>query len=336
MIIHPKKWLAIKSEGLYCIPGDFFIDPLIPVDTAIITHGHADHARPGHRKIITTLETLAIMKVRYGEQCGIQTQTLEYYERFNLNKALIYLLPAGHILGSAQLVIEYEGSRVIVSGDYKRSFDPTCERFKVETCDVFITEATFGLPVFKHPLIEEELAKLLNSMQNFPAYSHLVGAYALGKCQRLIKTLRLMGYQDKIYLHGAMLKLCNLYQSFGVDLGDIRPASEIEPKQAAGKLIICPPSALHDRWSRRFAPSIVAQASGWMRIRARAKQKGIDLPLVISDHADWTELTNTIQEINPKEVWVTHGREEALVYYANQQGYRSQALYLLGYEEEDD
>lgn len=336
MIVHPKKWLAIKPQGLYCIPGGFFIDPLVPVETAIVTHGHADHARAGHKKVLATPETLAIMKIRYGEECALELVALEYYQRHSINKVLIYLLPAGHILGSAQLVVEYGESRLIISGDYKRSVDPTCGLFKAEPCDVFITEATFGLPIFKHPPIEKELEKLLDSLKNFPEYTHLVGVYALGKCQRIIKTLRLMRYTEKIYLHGAMIKLCNLYQSLGIDLGDIEAISQLKKNETNGKIILCPPSALHDRWSRRFSPSIIAHASGWMRIRARAKQKGIDLPLIISDHADWTELTTTIKEIDPQEVWVTHGREEALVYYATQQGYQSQALYLLGYEEEDD
>jgi putative mRNA 3-end processing factor len=332
-MLHPKKWIDIKQEGLYCVPGQFYIDPVSPVDAAVITHGHGDHARSGHKKVLATHATIAIMQTRYGIDCADVLQGLAYRETITINGVKLYFLPAGHILGSAQVVMEYEGSRLIVSGDYKRAPDPTCELFAVEHCDVFITEATFSLPVFKHPPIEKELQKLLDSVALHPERCHMVGAYALGKCQRIIKTLRLMQYDEPIYLHGALIKLCELYQKLGVDLGVLLPASELDIISSAGKIILCPPSALHDRWSRRFADPIAASGSGWMQIRARAKQQGIDLPLIISDHADWDELTQTLQDINPSEVWVTHGREEALVYYAIKQGYKAQALRLLGYEE---
>jgi putative mRNA 3-end processing factor len=225
---------------------------------------------------------------------------------------------------------------LIISGDYKRSYDPTCAEFKAESCDVFITEATFGLPVFKHPPIEQELQKILTSMQENSARCHLIGVYALGKCQRVIVGLRELGFTDTIYLHGALIKLCELYQAHGVELGALAHAADLTLKESAGKIVLAPPSALHDRWSRRFAEPLVGLASGWMRIRARAKQKGIDLPLVISDHADWDELIRTIEEINPAEIWVTHGREDALIYYATQQGYKTQALSLLGYEDNNE
>jgi putative mRNA 3-end processing factor len=332
-MLHPKKWIDIRPEGLYCVPGQFYIDPLYPVDAAVITHGHADHARSGHKKVLATPATIAIMQTRYGDTCADELLALPYHEKISINGVTLYFLPAGHILGSAQAVIEHKGARLIVSGDYKRAKDPTCEEFVVENCDVFITEATFSLPVFKHPPIEKELSKLLDSLAANPERCHLVGAYALGKCQRIIKSLRDMNYHEPIYLHGALIKLCELYISFGVDLGEILPASQLDIITSQGKIVLCPPSALHDRWSRRFADTLVATASGWMQIRARAKQKGIDLPLIISDHADWDELTQTIEDINPDEVWVTHGREEALVYYATQKGYKAQALSLLGYEE---
>ncbi|MDP3269969.1 MAG: ligase-associated DNA damage response exonuclease [Legionella sp.] len=335
-MIHPDKWLSIKKEGLYCIPGQFYVDPFLPVPNALITHAHGDHARSGHQHVIAHPATLAIMSIRYGDEFSVTKKPLGYFERLTINKVEIYLLPAGHILGSAQLVIEYQDTRLIISGDYKRIADPTCEPFVAEPCDVFITEATFGLPVFKHPPIEQELNKLINSLTQFPERCHLLGVYGLGKCQRVIKTLRMMNYNQPIYLHGALIKLCAFYESMGISLGELLPASSLNVEQSKGKLVLCPPSALHDRWSRRFSKVLVSMASGWMQIRARAKQKGIELPLVISDHADWHELTQTIKEVNPKEVWITHGREEALVYYSIQQGYKAQALHLLGFEEQED
>jgi putative mRNA 3-end processing factor len=333
---HPKKWLEIHPAGLYCIPGQFYIDPRFPVASAIITHAHGDHARSGHKKVLASVGTIEIMKVRYGEGCAEKLQSMTYREPLTENGVKITLLPAGHILGSAQVLLEYKNHSVIISGDFKRSLDPTCEAFEVRPCDIFITEATFGLPVFIHPPIEMEIQKLLRSLQQNPNNTHLIGAYALGKCQRLIKVLRDQGYEDPIYLHGAQIKLCNLYQTLGVDLGALENANVLNQKNSVGKIIICPPSALHDRWSRRFAEVIVAYASGWMQIRARAKQKGIDLPLIISDHADWNELTQTLEQVNPQELWVTHGREEALVYYAEQQGYKAQALNLLGFDDQED
>lgn len=331
---HPKKWLAIKSEGLYCIPGDFFIDPRVPVHRAVITHGHSDHASAGHQHVYGHPATIAIMQVRYEELHDLHP--IDYHQRIEMNKVVIYLIPAGHILGSSQIVIEYAGSRLIVSGDYKRAFDPTCTPFEVMPCDVFITEATFSLPVFKHPPIDSELKKLLTSLEMYPERCHLVGVYALGKCQRVIRCLRLLGYDKPIYIHGALKKLCDLYVSYGIDLGEIRPALSLDLNSSKGQIVLCPPSALHDKWSRRFSKVMVSMASGWMQIRARAKQKGVELPLVISDHADWFELTQTIKDINPKEVWITHGREEALEYYAQQLGYKAKALHLLGYDEDED
>ncbi len=334
--MNPKDWLVLKNEGLYCIPGDFYIDPVFPVNKAFITHGHSDHARSGHAKVLAQSATIEIMKMRYGDQCASSMHSLNYGERITINGTQCYLLPAGHILGSAQLVMEYKGSRVILSGDYKRAADPTCEPFEVENCDLFITEATFALPVFKHPPIECEINKLLASVKAFPQHCHLVGVYALGKCQRVIKTLRLMGFSEPLYIHGALKKLCDYYVSKGIDLGELRLASTLDLKNSEGKIVFCPPGALHDRWSRRFANVKVCLASGWMQIRARAKQKGVELPLIISDHADWTELGETIKDLNPNEVWVTHGREDALIYYLNQQGYPAKALHLLGYEDNED
>jgi putative mRNA 3-end processing factor len=335
-MLNPKHWIETRPEGLYCVPGQFYIDPIYSVDSAIITHGHADHARSGHKKVLATIHTIAIMQVRYGLDFAEQHQALAYHEKININGVELTFLPAGHILGSAQVLLEYKNARLIISGDYKRAADPTCEAFYVNECDVFITEATFGLPVFTHPPIETELQKLLDSVKRFPESAHLIGAYALGKCQRVIKTLRLMGYDEPIYLHGALLKLSELYQKLGVDLGVLLPATISKETNFKSKIILCPPSALLDRWSRRFPDPIVANASGWMQIRARAKQKGIDLPLIISDHADWHELTQTLHAVNAPEIWVTHGREEALIYYATQHGLKAQALSLLGYEETNE
>ncbi|WP_133135480.1 ligase-associated DNA damage response exonuclease [Legionella rowbothamii] len=330
-----RQWVEVRKEGLYCLAAQCYIDPSSAVECAIITHAHADHAVFGHKKVIAHPDTHALMQIRYGEEYTCNIVSLNYFEKIQVNKAEIYLLPAGHILGSSQIVISHGGERLIISGDYKRTFDPTCEPFISEPCDVFITEATFGLPVFKHPPIEQEIQKLVVSLATFPERCHLIGVYALGKCQRLIKVLRILGYQDPIYLHGRLKKFCEFYQNKGINLGSLKPASELDLNSSKGALVLCPPSALHDKWSRRFANVLVGMASGWMQIRARAKQKRVELPLIISDHADWAELTQTILEVNPKEVWVTHGREEALVYFAQREGYQAQELHLLEHDTED-
>jgi putative mRNA 3-end processing factor len=336
MKIKPEKWLRVTDKGLCCIPGDFYIDPIRPVERALITHGHADHARPGHQMGLATLETLAIMRARYGEGAPKAPQAIAYGETLNINGIDVTYLPAGHVLGSAQIMLEHAGSRIVVSGDYKRRRDPTCELFVPQVCDVFITEATFGLPVFHHPPDTTQIAKLLHALRLNPESCVLVGAYALGKCQRIICLLREAGYDEPIYLHGAMVSLCELYQSLGVDLGVVLPAAGKTKDELKGKIILAPPSALHDRWSRRLPDPITAAASGWMTVRARAKQKLVELPLIISDHADWDELTQTIADTRAPEIWVTHGREDALVHYATEQGLKARPLDLHGYDEEED
>lgn len=333
---HPDTWLKPTPFGLQCIPGDFMIDPMRPQQRAVVTHGHADHARGGSEHVLATAETLGIMKTRYRDQAGMSLQEAAYGEIHTINGVQVTFLPAGHILGSSQLLLEYEGWRVIVSGDYKRRRDPTCPPFQVMLCDIFITEATFGLPVFRHPPDETQIAKILHALEVFPERSVLVGAYALGKCQRIICLLREAGYDETIYLHGAVMSLCELYQKEGVDLGATKPVSEVGKEELKGKIVMAPPSALHDRWSRRLPDPITAMASGWMTVRARARQKLVELPLVISDHADWDELTKTIREVSASEIWVTHGREDALVYYAQQLGLKARPLDLEGYDEEED
>ncbi len=334
-LTHPRDWILTRPEGVYCVPGDFYIDPARPVARALITHGHADHARAGHGNVLATTETLAIMACRYGADFAASTQAVAYGESLNHNGIDITIAPAGHILGSAQYRLSYQGGSVTFSGDYKRRADPTCEGFEPLEADVFVTEATFGLPVFIHPPIEEEIGKLLCSLDQFPDRCHLVGAYALGKAQRLICQLRRAGYDAPVYLHGAMVRLCRLYQEFGIDLGTVFPVDDNNRQRLAGQIVICPPSALHDRWASRLNEPVTAMASGWMRIRARAKQRAVDLPLIISDHADWNELTQTLNDIGAPEIWVTHGREEALLHYASLHQYRASALSLLRDDEDD-
>jgi putative mRNA 3-end processing factor len=335
MALHPQHWLRPMPGGLYCEPGGFFIDPSRPVDRAIVTHGHGDHARAGHGKVAATAETLAIMGVRYGEGFAREIQALAYGERISMGDVTIMLEPAGHILGSAQVVLEHGGCRAVISGDYKRRYDPTCPPFTPVKCDVFITEATFGLPVFHHPPDKGEIAKVLHARELFPDRSVLIGVYPLGKCQRVIGLLRRAGYDKPIYLHGALQALTQLYEARGVSLGPTASVAGMVPAQLRSEIVLCPPSAIGEVWSRRMGDPVPAVASGWMRIRARARQARAELPLVISDHCDWDELLQTVREVDAPEVWVTHGREEALIHAIQQTGRRARALSLVGYEDEE-
>ncbi|HVI05455.1 MAG TPA: ligase-associated DNA damage response exonuclease [Sphingomicrobium sp.] len=318
---------------MYVRPVDAWIDPSRPKPRAMITHGHSDHARPGHGAVLATPQTLAIMECRYGPQAA---QPVAYDESICIGDTRVRFVPAGHVLGSAQIVIDHRGERAVVSGDYKRRFDPTCAPFVPVPCDIFVTEATFGLPVFRHPDTASEIDRLLGRLHADPSRCIQVGAYALGKAQRIICELRSRGHQEPIYFHGALERLNRLYESFGISLGELRPVAGAGKRDIAGRIVICPPAALNDRWSRRLPNPVTAMASGWMRIRQRARQSNVELPLIISDHADWDELTTTIRELEPREVWITHGREEALKHWCTTHRFNAVELNLVGFEDEED
>lgn len=327
--------LTLTPEGLYSAEAGAHIDPVRPVEKAIITHGHADHARAGHGAVLATRQTLEIMAIRYGENfCG-QAQEIDYGETLQVGGVSVSLHPAGHVLGSAQVLLQAKGQRTVVSGDYKRQADPTCAAFELVPCDTFVTEATFGLPVFRHPPASEEIGKLLASLDLFPEQTHLVGAYALGKAQRVIGELRAAGYGRTIYLHGALEKLTAYYESHGIALGPVETVGK-RGKELAGEIVLCPPGQLSDRWARRFGDPVAAMASGWMRVRARARQRGAELPLILSDHADWDDLCQTILETGAEQIWVTHGAEEALVHWCELNGRNARPLNMIGYDDGED
>jgi Cft2 family RNA processing exonuclease len=262
--MRPEEILVPTPSGVCCKRGGFHIDPTRPVEKALITHGHSDHARAGHGAVLATQETLDIMRLRYGDNFAGTTQAIRYGETITLDGARVTFRPAGHVLGSAQILVECGDLRIVASGDYKNVADPTCAPFELIPCDVFITEATFGLPVFRFGDVDAEIAKLLHSVA------------------------------------------------------------------------LCPPSALQEVWSRRFPDPVSSFASGWMRVRARARQRGVELPLVISDHADWDGLTATITATGASEIWVTHGQEDALVHWCVTHGLKARPLDIVGYGDEDE
>ncbi len=336
----PFSWIEPHRHGIRIVPGDTWVDPSRAADRALVTHGHADHARGGHGTTFATPETLAIMALRYntGEgPNGGKTVPVSYGETVTLTGGVTATyIPAGHVLGSAQILLEHAGERVVITGDYKRRADPTCPPFEVTPCDIFITEATFGLPVFTHPPIADEMAKLLGALRTNPDACVLVGAYALGKAQRVIAELRAAGQHAPIYLHGAMEKMCRLYEDHGVDLGRLKLVADASKNDMRGGIIIAPPSALNSTWARRLPDPITAMASGWMRVRGRARQRGVELPLIISDHADWGELTQTIEDVAPQETWITHGREDALLRWCELGQRKARALAMVGRDQEGD
>lgn len=321
-----QNWLQLRPAGLYCAPGDFYVDPVRKADRAVITHGHSDHARPGHTHVLATAETHAVNRIRLGKRAGRHLQSLAYGEVLTLGDLKVWLVPAGHILGSAQVVMEYQGHRAIVSGDYKRGSDPTCAPFEVVQCDVFVTEATFGRPVYRHPDPLAEVARLRRSLELFPDRCHLVNAYGLGKSQRMIGLLRQVGWAGPVFVHGAMVDICQTYQYFGVDLGEVCPLSEASPDELAGQVVLAPPGAVQGLSDHLVRDARTAFASGWMRLRKRAATAGVDLPLIISDHADWPELTRTLDDVAAEEVWVTHGEEIDLINYCSRRGVRGRRL----------
>jgi putative mRNA 3-end processing factor len=330
-LLHPRP------EGLYCPAGDFYIDPTRPVARALVTHAHADHARAGHGAVLATSQTLDIMAIRYGADFTGTRQVAD--GATTINDVTVSFHPAGHVLGSAQIAVARAGQgTTVVTGDYSRIPNPACAPYEPVPCDILVTEATFALPVFRHPDPLAEIRRLLASVAAFPDRAHLVGAYALGKAQRLIMLLRQAGWDAPIYIHGALERLCAYHIEQGIALGDLRAATLKGTKKAdfAGQIILAPPSAFAATWAQRFPDPVICFASGWMQVRARARQRGVELPLIISDHVDWPDLTRTITDLNPAETWVTHGREDALIRWCEMHGRIARPLRLLGYEEEEE
>ena len=327
--------LQVKPDGLYCPAGDFYIDPSRPVERALVTHGHGDHCVPGSRSLLATEQTVAIAKTRYGADAFGDFQTAKIGEVIRIGDVNVRFVPAGHVLGSAQIVMETGGVRVVVSGDYKRAYDPTCAPFEPVECDLFVTEATFGLPVFRHPPLQGELDRLLTSLAAFPERAHVLGVYALGKAQRIMAELRARGYDRPVYLHGALIKLTELYETLGVPLGPWKEVMEVEKEELRGQIVLAPPGAIQDRWARRLPDALPVGVSGWMQVRARARQRRVELPLIVSDHCDWDALCQTVRDVKAETIWVTHGAEEALVHWCRQQGLASAPLSIAGRGEED-
>jgi putative mRNA 3-end processing factor len=298
------------KAGLYCPEGDFYIDPSRQVPRAIITHGHSDHARKGHKSVLATRPTLDFMAMRYGPNFAGSSQAIEEGEILKMGSVEVTLLPAGHMLGSVQVLVEGSGPSIIVSGDFKRSADPTCPPFDVHRCKIFVTEATFALPLYNFPSPSEEMDRLKTSLEIFSDRPHLICAYSIGKAQRVIALLREEGFNDPIYVHKAIANATPIYKAAGCNLGSLKilPDEFSDVHEFSGKVILSPPGG----GTQALKAPITSFASGWMRIKSAARSRGGDLPLILSDHADWGELVGTIKDVGCETVWITHGREDVL------------------------
>ena len=321
------------NHNLYIEQIDTYIDPYKPVKNAIITHSHFDHAKPGHENVLATRETIDIMKIRYGANCARNFQVVKYNEEIVINNVRIKFIPAGHILGSSQILISNKKNKILITGDFKTINDKSCVCFEESKCDLLITEATFGLPIFKHPDPITEIKKLTNQIIKKDNKTFLVGAYSLGKSQRLISLLREIGYDETVYIHGSLKKICDYYVKNGIFLGSYDHVKNKKEKDLINKIIIAPPSSIKSLWSNRFINKKLCLASGWMTIKQRIKQNQIEIPLIISDHSDWYELTNNILNSQARNVWVTHGREDALTYWCKENSINSKPLRLVNREE---
>jgi putative mRNA 3-end processing factor len=299
--------IAPTDRGLYCEAGDFYIDPWQPVDRAIITHAHGDHLTLGSRAYLCARPSHALVQHRLGMTTAVES--VEYGAQIAINGVRLSFHPAGHILGSSQVRIEYRGEIWVASGDYKRASDPTCAPFEPQRCHAFITEATFALPIFRWDDPPETVADIVEWWDEMRQAGRpaVVFGYALGKAQRLLAELA--SRTDRpIYVHGALDDLLAIYADAGVRLPETRRATDAPRGTSfAGQLIVAPLTARGSVWMRRFRDHSSAFVSGWMRIRGARRRRGYDRGFALSDHADWDGLLRTIEDTGAERVFVTHG-----------------------------
>ncbi len=330
--------IVARPEGLYCPPGDFYIDPWRPVDRAVITHAHSDHAHAGHGHYIAQHDSAPILRRRLGED--ITLQTLAYGEAIEHQGVRLSLHPAGHVLGSAQVRLEHGGQVWVASGDYKLENDGTCAPFEPVRCNTFITESTFGLPIYRWPA-QPALFTEINDWWRRNAEAgrpSVLYAYALGKAQRLLHGVD--AGIGPIISHGAVEPINEIYRAAGVRVPPTLAVSDESVNKAllARALVIAPPSAARSSWLRRFGPDLSdAFASGWMQLRGTRRRRGVDRGFVVSDHADWPGLQQAIRATGAERVFVTHGSVAVMVrWLREEQGLQAQGFVTEYGDQEDD
>jgi putative mRNA 3-end processing factor len=322
--------LELAEHGLYCAAGEFYIDPWGAVDRAIVTHAHAGHARPGSRSYLTARAGERLLRARLGPEASIQA--VDYGAPLTIGDARVSLHPAGHILGSAQVRIEHGGEVWVVSGDYKLAPDPTCAPFESLRCHTFVTESTFGLPIFRWPA-EGEVIEAIHAWwrtNQEAGRASLLFAHPEGKAQRLLALLA--PSIGPIYSHPAVEHITEIYRGQGIALAPTLPVDHDGPCSRA--LILAPPSTHGSVWERRFGPVSTAFVSGWMRIRGTRRRRSLDRGFVLSDHADWSGLLRAIEESRSECVWVTHGYRAPMVRWLEEHGRRALAVEARFEEEE--
>ncbi|MEM6631461.1 MAG: ligase-associated DNA damage response exonuclease [Bacteroidota bacterium] len=317
--------LTFTSKGIYCPEADVFIDPWSPVRKALITHGHSDHARSGHKEYLCTDSAKPVLKLRLGQQ--IQIQSVPYGKSVKINGVNFSFHPAGHIVGSAQIRIEYKGEIWVVSGDYKVENDGVAEAFEVVPCHTFITESTFGLPVYKWEAQEDVFEQIHSWWQQNKELGKvsLLAGYSLGKAQRLLGNLD-PGI-GPIFTHGAVENVNEVLRNQGVKLPPTQRVLATMSKEIyRGGLVIAPPSAISSSWSRKFKPLSTGIASGWMALRGARRRRAVDRGFILSDHADWIQLNQVIKETGAKQIFVTHGYTDVFSKWLNEQGWDAKVV----------
>ena len=316
--------LTITDSGLYCEAGNFYIDPWHPVEHALISHSHSDHARPGMGSYLTVTQGALLLRARVGADARIST--LGYGEALRIGDTSISFHSAGHVLGSAQIRIESRGLVWVVSGDYKLAPDATCAQFEPIRCHGFVTEATFALPIYRWKPAKDTFAEMGDWWQSNRAAgkASVLYGYSLGKAQRMLSGID--ATIGPIFTHGAVERLTQIYRDSGVPLPPTQYAMTAAKKDFAGALILAPPSANGTPWTRRFGDFSTALASGWMQIRGARRRRAIDRGFVLSDHADWPGLMDAIRATNAETIWVTHGQSQPLVRTLIEQGLNARAI----------
>jgi putative mRNA 3-end processing factor len=315
----PGPLIEPTASGLYCRQGGFFIDPLQPAERAVITHAHADHARPGSAHYLATPDTARLISARLGP--GTRVQAAAYGQVIDLNGVRLSLHPAGHMLGSAQVRVEHGGEVWVVTGDFKREQDPTCTAFEPLRCHGLVTESTFALPVFRWPTAHDVLAEIRAWWRGRAERGGacLLFAYAAGKAQRILAALGEDG--GPIFAHGSIEKMNQVYREAGLDLPPVRPVADgLRREDFAGALVLAPPAAEGSPWMRRLPAPATALASGWMQLRGIRRRRALDRGFVLSDHADWSGLIETVFASGAERVWVTHGYAAELVRFLREKG----------------
>jgi len=317
--------LTLTDRGLHCPQGDFFIDPWRAVNRAVITHGHGDHARWGSESYLAVDRGGPILRERLGP--GANLHLVPYGRAVDINGVQISLHPAGHILGSAQVRLEHRGEVCVVSGDYKTGPDPTCEPIEPLRCQTFVSESTFGLPIYRWPPSGEIFDQINRWWQSNQACGRtsVIFAYALGKAQRVLAGID--PTIGPIFVHGAVARFISAYKAVGVRLPPVQHAGAQTNKAGRGRaLVVAPPSAAGSPWMRKFGPVSIAMASGWMQVRGARRRRAMDRGFVLSDHADWDGLLETIRQTGASEVWVTHGYTSVVTRWLSEHGIAARAL----------